>query len=85
MGIIFIMPLPQMLQIITTAMASSAMSQLVLQLLMAEDERVRPMQIMMGPTTMGGKKRITFFMPKILKQAARITYIRPAISTPKQA
>lgn len=32
--------------------------------MMAEDERVRPMQIMMGPTTMGGKKRITFFMPK---------------------
>ena len=47
----------------TTTMATTAISQLVEQLLMAEEERFRPMAMMMGPVTMGGKKRMTFLMP----------------------
>ena len=49
------MPLPQMLQATTMRMATMAISQLVRQLLMAEPARDRPMQMMMGPVTMGGK------------------------------
>ena len=52
---IFTMPLPQMLQPTTMAMAIRAMAQLSRQLVMAVEERVRPMQMMTGPVTMGGK------------------------------
>ena len=37
---------------------------LVAALVMAEGARIRPMEMMMGPVTMGGKKRMTFFTPK---------------------
>ena len=62
-----------------------AIHQLPVQLLMAEEERFRPMAMMMGPVTMGGKKRMTFFAPKTLNRPARMTYTRPAQATPKQA
>ena len=52
---ILIIPLPQMLQPTTMAMAMRAMAQLVRQLEMAVELRVRPIQMMMGPVTMGGK------------------------------
>ena len=52
---IFTMPLPQMLQQTTIRMATRATHQLAEQLVTAEPERVRPMQMMMGPVTMGGK------------------------------
>ena len=48
-------------------------------------KRFRPMAMMMGPVTMGGKKRMTFFAPKTLNRPARMTYTRPAQATPKQA
>ena len=55
MGMILIMPLPKMLAATTTRMATRAIHQLVRQLSMAEELRVRPMQMIMGPVTMGGK------------------------------
>ena len=85
MGTILSMPLPQMLQTMTTAMATSAIHQLAAQLLMAELESVMPMQMMIGPVTMGGKKRITRLAPKALNSTARSTYKRPAQATPMPA
>ena len=40
---------------------------------------------MIGPVTIGGKKRMTFLTPKALKSAARTRYTSPAQTTPKQA
>ena len=85
MGIILIMPLPQMLQTIITTMATRATSQLLEQLLMAEGARIRPMAMMMGPVTTGGKKRITFLLPHTLQISASTRYSRPAQATPAQA
>ena len=82
---ILVMPLPQMLKQMTMTMAAMAMSQLAEQLVIAEEDRIRPMEIMMGPVTMGGKKRITLRTPKALNSADRMTYISPAQATPKQA
>ena len=58
------MPLPQMLQTMTVARATKASSQLDWQLEMALGARIRPMAMMMGPVTTGGKKRIILRMPK---------------------
>ena len=85
MGTILIMPLPQILQTMTTTMAARAMGQLVEQLLMAEGARIRPMAMMMGPVTTGGKKRITFLEPKALQIRDSTRYRRPAQATPTQA
>ena len=43
--------------------AINARSQFVEALLMAEPARLKPIQIMIGPVTTGGRKRITFFTP----------------------
>ena len=48
-------PFPQILKMITTARAMSARGQLVFALLMAEGARERPMQMMIGPVTTGGR------------------------------
>ena len=40
------------------------------QLVTAEPARLRPIQMMMGPVTMGGKNFMTFLVPKILKSSA---------------
>ena len=56
-----------------------------MQLLIAEEDRIRPMQMMMGPVTIGGKNFMTFFTPNALNSADRMTYISPAQATPKQA
>ena len=85
MGMILVMPLPQMLKQITMTIAETATSQFALQLVIAEEDRIRPMEMMMGPVTIGGKNFITFFTPKALNSADRITYISPAQATPKQA
>ena len=84
-GIIFAMPLPQMLHTTITTRATRAMGQLVAQLLMAEGARIRPMAMMMGPVTTGGKNFITFLLPQALQMAARIRYSTPAQATPAQA
>ena len=79
------MPLPQMLQAMTTTIAIRAIHQLSEQLLMAEGARIRPMAMMIGPVTTGGKKRMTFFEPKALQISERTRYSRPAQATPTQA
>ena len=84
-GTIFTIPLPQILQITTSAIATTAISQSAEQLSIADWDRVRPMAMMMGPVTMGGKKRITLLVPKILINRDNTRYSRPAQATPKQA
>ena len=69
---ILTMPLPQMLAMKMTATATTATSQLVEALLMAEDDSVRPMAITMGPVTSGGKNFMTRSEPNTLKRAARM-------------
>ena len=56
-------PFPQILNTIMVASAINARSQFVEALLMAEPARLKPIQIMIGPVTTGGRKRITFFTP----------------------
>ena len=72
MGMILIMPRPQMLATTMIAMATRASHQQVVALLTAEGARFRPMRMMMGPVTTGGRKRMTFFTPTALMTAARI-------------
>ena len=67
---IFSMPLPQMLKMTTVTMASSATAQWPVQLLMAELASVMPMQMIIGPVTTGGKKRMMRWVPKLLTRAA---------------
>ena len=71
-GTILLMPLPQMLKTTTTTRAISAKSQFVLQLETALPARIKPIAIIIGPVTTGGKKRITFSTGKMAKSAARI-------------
>lgn len=59
-------PLPQILKIITVARAISASGQLVEALEIAEGARLSPIQIMIGPVTTGGRKRITRRTPMTL-------------------
>ena len=68
-GMILTMPLPQILQMTTTAIATSAMNQLVSQLLMAEGARFSPIAMMIGPVTTGGKNLMTFLEPYPLQIA----------------
>ena len=65
MGRILTMPLPQMLHTITVPSATKASSQLDWQLVIAEGARIRPMEIMMGPVTTGGKNFMMRRMPKV--------------------
>ncbi len=82
---ILAMPLPQMLHTMTTTMATRAIHQLLAQLFRAEGARLRPMAIMMGPVTTGGKKAIIFLLPTSLQMRASTRYRRPAQATPMQA
>ncbi len=82
---IFHMPLPQILKITMTASAISARNQLEDALFTADGARLRPMQMMIGPVTTGGRNRMTFFTPTNLITSARIRYSRPAITIPPQA
>ena len=69
---IFTMPLPQMLQMTMMRIATIATIQLVEQLLIAVAERQRPIAMMIGPVTIGGKNFITRFTPNILMSPARM-------------
>ena len=64
------MPRPQILQMTITATATTATSQLVWQLAIAELARIRPIEMTMGPVTTGGKKRMTRLAPNERKSAA---------------
>ena len=52
---ILAMPLTHMMKPMTIRIATTAMSQLARQLVMAEEDSVRPMAVMIGPVTIGGK------------------------------
>ena len=52
---------------------------------MAVPDRFRPIRMMIGPVTMGGKKRMTFLAPTSLNSRASTRYSRPAITTPPSA
>ena len=82
---ILIMPLPQMLATMMMAMATSASHQQVEALVTAVPDRFRPMRMMMGPVTMGGKNRMTFLAPTSLNSRASTRYSRPATTTPPRA
>ena len=71
-GTIFDIPFPQMLNITTVTSAIMATGQLVAQLVIAVGARIRPIEMIIGPVTTGGKKRITFLAPKPLMKAERI-------------
>ena len=62
-----------------------ANSQFVDALVTAEGARLNPIQMMIGPVTTGGRKRITFLMPTNLITSAKIRYKRPATTMPPQA
>ena len=74
-----------MLQTTMMSMARRAIHQLLLQLCMALPERQRPIAIIIGPVTTGGKNFITRAGPNTLKRAATTKYIKPAKNTPMQA
>ena len=59
MGMMRIMPRPQMLHTMMTAMAMTATSQFVEQFEMAEPASMSPMLMTMGPVTTGGKNLMT--------------------------
>ena len=79
------MPLPQMLKTIITARATNARNQLVEAFPMAEDARLKPIQIITGPVTTGGRYLITRFTPTIRMINDRTRYRRPATTTPPHA
>ena len=60
---IFTMPLPKILHTITTTIAVKANAQLLEQFSTADLDRFKPMAIIIGPVTTGGKNYITFFAP----------------------
>ena len=69
---IFAIPLPHMLNITIPARATKASNQLVVQFETADGASPRPIAIMIGPVTTGGKNLITFSMPTVLIIAARM-------------
>ena len=71
-GMIRIIPTPQMLNMMTTMSAENATSQFSWQFVTAEPDRPRPMATMMGPVTTGGKYLMTLDVPKARMTAARI-------------
>ena len=69
----------------TTRIVAMASHQLVEQFVTADAESVRPMAIMIGPVTTGGKHFMTFATPKALMNAASTKYKSPAKQTPTHA
>ena len=59
-----------MLKMITSARATIASHQLLLQFVTADGARPRPIAIIIGPVTTGGKSFITLFTPTALIRAA---------------
>ena len=79
------MPFPQMLKMMITASATRAISQFVDALDTADGARLNPIQMMIGPVTTGGRKRMTRFTPASLMISARIRYNSPATTIPPHA
>ena len=74
-----------MLNTITRPRATRASHQFVLQFVTADGARPRPIAIIIGPVTTGGKSFITLLTPTILTRAATTKYKRPAHATPRHA
>ena len=74
-----------MLQTITVPSATKASSQFDSQLVMAEGARIRPMEMMMGPVTTGGKNFMMRRMPKVEMSRLTTRYRMPEKATPAQA
>ena len=79
------MPFPQILKKMTVHRAIRARGQHMEALLIADGASPRPIQMMMGPVTIGGRKRMTFFSPTSRMTRASTTYIRPATTIPPHA
>ena len=79
------MPFPQILKMMITANAITASHQFVLAFEIADGASESPIQIMIGPVTTGGRKRITRFTPTSLIIKAITRYNAPAATTPPQA
>jgi hypothetical protein len=84
--------LPKILQIIMMAIATKAtiqerpaLSPVAEQLLIADGARIRPIAIIIGPVTIGGKNLITLCAPNPLNNAERMKYSIAEHATPKQA
>ena len=82
---ILIIPLPQMFAIIIIASATIAKSQFCDALVTALPASERPIKMIIGPVTTGGKNLITFFTPTIFTISARIKYKSPATTIPPHA
>ena len=65
------MPFPQILNMMITARATMAISQFVDAFATAEGASPRPIQMIIGPVTTGGRKRMTFLTPTSLMMRAR--------------
>ena len=65
-GIILNKPFPQILKIIMTPSAIIASTQFVEALLIADPASERPIHMIIGPVTTGGRKSITRFIPTSL-------------------
>ena len=81
-GIILNMPFPQILKMIITANAVNAIHQLVEAFEIADGARDKPMQMIIGPVTTGGKN---FMTPTSLNISATARYKSPATTIPPQA
>ena len=79
------MPFPHILQTMITTTERAASHQFSEALVTALGARIRPMRMMIGPVTTGGKKRITRLIPTNFTTAAIIRYKRPATTIPPQA
>ena len=84
-GMILIIPFPHILHTITISIAMIAISQLPEQLLIAPADSVRPIAIITGPVTIGGKNCIILSLPSHLINAATISYKIPAHAIPRHA
>ena len=71
-GIILIIPLPKMLKIITRTSAITASHQFFVQLFTADGASPKPIAMIIGPVTTGGKSFIILLIPTALINAARM-------------
>ena len=85
MGRILTMPLPQILHAMTVPSATKARIQLDWQLLIAEGARIRPMEMIMGPVTTGGKNFMMRRMPKVEISTLAARYTNPENAMAAQA
>ena len=84
-GMILNIPLPQILKTMIVPSAINASSQLLDAFEIAEGARLRPMQMMIGPVTTGGRNLMTRFTPTSFTISASIRYRSPATTIPPHA